>query len=218
MYLIGSVRDLCKIFEFKVERHRSMCNFGPLSTNLDNNKRTSQQQYDEARYIKIRASWAATNQVTKMLCILSIRLNVDYCLWIRICLLFSQKYNQSITWGQTSMDMLCPLNLSMKVFWSREDNRVTIQGNPLIDDCMLWTRDKVRRTNQHQAESTAWCLNPLVHNNIRVTIKGNPSLHDCMPWTRDNIQRLSTYQWESTAWYLSLLVNENLKELIYKNT
>ena len=80
MYLIDSVCDLRKVFEFKVGRHGSVCNFGPLSTDLDNNKRTSQQQYDEARYIKIRASLATTNQVTKILCILSIGLNIDHCL------------------------------------------------------------------------------------------------------------------------------------------
>ena len=180
-------------------QHKSMCNFVPLSTNLDNNKCTSQQQYNEARYIKIRASWAATNQVIKMLCILSIGLNVDCCLWIRICSLSSQKYNQSITWGQTSVDVLCPLNLSMKVLWFWEDNKVTIQGNPLIDDCMLRTKDKVRRTSHHQAESIAWCLSPLVHDDVRVIIRGNPLLHDCMPRTRDNVRHPSTYQREFTA-------------------
>ena len=193
MYLIGLVRDLRNVFEFKVGQHGSVCNFRPLSTDLDNNKRTSQQQYDEARYIKIRASWAATNQVTKMLCILSIGLNINRCLWIQICLLSSQKYNQSIIWGQTSMDVLCSLNLNMKVFWSREDNKVTIQGNPPIDDCMFWTRDKIWRTSYHQAESTIWYLGLLVYDNVRVIIRGNPLLHDCMLQTRDNLQHPSTY-------------------------
>ena len=199
MYLISLVCDFCKVFEFKVGQHGSVCNFGPLSTNLDNNKYTSQQQYEKAKYIKIKALWAASNQVTKMLCILSIGLNIDHYLWIWICLFSSQKYNQSITWGQTSMDMLCPLNLSMKVLWFWKNNRVTIQESPPIDDFMLWIRDKIWYTSHYQAESTAWYLSSLVHDNIWVIIRENSLLHNCMPWTKDNVRCSSTYQRKSTA-------------------